>query len=74
MNIELELTTREENQLLQNSIERVINTSMDIANKFYSEHPDAPVNHEDWEELKVLTNKLWNSARNEVFKKRNNMT
>jgi accessory colonization factor AcfC len=68
-----ELTKREEDQLLQNSIERVINNSMDRAYKHYDDpkDEDASINYDDWEELKPLVNKLWDKARNEVFLKRN---
>lgn len=63
------LTEREENLLLNNSIERVINTSKRIA--LMSKDEDAEVNFDDWEFLKGLTEKLWALARNEAFKRRN---
>jgi accessory colonization factor AcfC len=68
-----ELTKREEDAILQNSVERVINNSMDRALKNYNnpKDEDAGINYEDWEELKPIVTKLWNKARNEVFLKRN---
>lgn len=56
---------REDVLLLQNSIERVINTSMRILER--SNHPDASMNLEDWIELKELVVKLWNEERNRAF-------
>jgi hypothetical protein len=52
--------------LLENSVERVINTSMGLA--LISRHEDAQVNFEDWTALKTLVVKLFNDARNEAFK------
>jgi len=63
-----EFTYEEEQQLLQNAIERVINTSIRILKKSTDE--DADMNLEDWDELKWLTTKLWNMARGRVFKAR----
>lgn len=51
--------------LLQNSIERVINTTMSILQK--SKHPDAMMNLNDWEALKYVTVHLWNEERNRAF-------
>lgn len=70
----LELTKREEDQLLQNSIKRVINTSMK-ALKVHAHSLACPtaehasIAYHDWEELKTIVDKLWNDARNEVFRK-----
>ena len=66
-----EYTPYEERQLLDNSIERVINTSIRLVGKYAQRDPDYMVNIEDWEELKALATKVWGDARNEVFKKRN---
>lgn len=66
--IPVTLSDREENQLLSNSIERVINTSIRLA--IESDLEDASMNVQDWKELKSLTVKLWDQARNEVFKRR----
>lgn len=71
----LELTYKEENLILQNSVERVINTSVELVDSIDAKEDDAlndrvETNLGDWEELKWLVVKLWNDARNEVFKKR----
>ena len=60
-----EFTYAEEQLLLQNSIERVINTSIEIAEN--STHEDSSISLEDWDDLKWLTVKLWNAARERVF-------
>src|SRR5262245_17294279 len=65
----LELSEAEERLLLENSVERVINTSMRIVEK--SRDEDAAVNYEDWEALKWLVVKLFNAARDQAFKRRN---
>jgi hypothetical protein len=62
----MELSPAERRLLLDNSVERVINTSMGLAR--ISTHENAQMNFEDWVELKALTVKLWNDARNEAFK------
>jgi hypothetical protein len=61
----MELDKAERRLLLDNSIERVINTSMKIVER--SRHEDASMNYDDWEALKSLTVKLWNNARNDAF-------
>ena len=53
--------------LLNNSVERVINLTMDILLK--SKHPEADLNLDDWHDLKETVVYLWNDARNEAFKK-----
>lgn len=63
----MDLDKNERRLLLDNSIERVINTSIQIIER--SRHEDADMNLEDWKALKWLTVKLWNDARNEAFKK-----
>jgi hypothetical protein len=62
----MDLDKHERRLLLDNSVERVINTSMGLVR--VSKHEDAQMNYEDWVELKALTVKLWNEARNEAFK------
>jgi hypothetical protein len=62
----MELSKAERRLLLDNSVERVINTSMGLV--YISNHEDAQMNYEDWAALKTLTVKLWNDARNEAFK------
>jgi hypothetical protein len=56
-------------KLLDNSIERVINTTIKIL--IHSNHEDADMNIRDWEEMKSTAVQVWNAARNEVFKKYN---
>lgn len=63
-----EFTYEEEQKLLQNSIERVINTSVGIIEGIpVKEVESAGINLEDWRDLKWLTVKLWNAARDRVF-------
>ena len=62
----MDLSKQERRLLLDNSVERVINTSMGILR--ISTHENAQMNFEDWAALKALTVKLWNDARNEAFK------
>ena len=54
--------------LLENSVERVINTSIRLIKKVplttAADHEDVSVNLEDWEELKPIVVALWNEARN----------
>jgi len=73
MSIATRLTPSEKRHLLENSIERVINTSLRLVEKYAEKDEDFMVNIEDWEALKSLTCKLWNDARNEVFKEANGM-
>ena len=63
-----EFSYEEEQQLLHNAIERVINTSIRILKRCTDE--DAGMNLEDWDELKWLTTKLWDEARDRVFRAR----
>lgn len=58
---------RTDRELLTNSIERVINTSIRII--LQSKHEDADMNLSDWVELKSIVVRLWNGARNEAFKR-----
>lgn len=66
----IELTPREEELLLNNSVERVINTSVRLVEKYAKRDEDQWLNLEDWKELKYLVVNLFNDARNEVFKRR----
>jgi hypothetical protein len=61
-----DLTEREKRHILENSIERVINTSMRIVKKSTDE--DVFVNLDDWKALKQLVVKLWDRERNQIFK------
>jgi hypothetical protein len=66
----IDLSKVEEELLLNNSIERVINTSMRLVEDYAGKDEDQWINLEDWKALKHLTVKLFNDARNEVFKAR----
>jgi len=58
----------EEFHICDNSIERVINTSMSILHK--SKHEDAGMNLDDWENLKWIVVRLWNEERNRIFERK----
>jgi hypothetical protein len=58
----------EEFHILDNSIERVINTTRRIVNA--SHHEDAEVNSDDWENLKWIVVRLWNEERNRIFERK----
>ena len=68
------LTATEKRMIMENSIERVINTSIDLADHvktyYKQEHirEAADTNYQDWNELKWLTRKLWERERNSIFK------
>lgn len=64
--------------LLSCSLERVINTSMEVT--AHAAGGDAPteriqeladVNHQDWEECKGIAVALWNEARDRAFRRAN---
>lgn len=61
------MRTKRQIQILSNSIERVINTTISIL--MHSKHPDADMNLEDWLELKEITVDLWNEERNREYEK-----
>lgn len=68
-----ELTAREKAQILQNSIERVINTSIQLAEKAVESQNGrlrelGDTNFQDWEELKTLVVKLWDRERDAIFR------
>lgn len=69
VSIELELDTRELNQLSVNSVERLLNTMLDIIdrNKLLRKDMDAGTVQLDILELKPLIDKLWSLARNAAF-------
>lgn len=66
-----------ERNLFDNSIERVINTTIRILEHLpvanLSEHvqEDIDINIQDWNDLKKTVVHWWNEARNEAFKKYN---
>jgi hypothetical protein len=59
------LSASERKILLDNSLERVINTAAAVALR--SRHPDAGMSHDDLLHVKALATKLWNEARNAAF-------
>jgi hypothetical protein len=68
-----------ERNLFDNSIERVINTTIRILNHVEQNFKlegdiaeDVDINIQDWIALKETTTYWWNEARNEAFKKYNN--
>jgi hypothetical protein len=72
---DFKLSPREQKYILQNSIERVINSSMELVHhcKYCTKaeehlHELSQINWGDWVELKELTVKLWNYHRDEIFK------
>lgn len=68
-----EYNKQEEDLILQNSIERVINSTKQILERVPNkELPEGlqelmDTNYQDWEELKELTVKLWDDKRNQIF-------
>jgi hypothetical protein len=59
------LSASERKILLENSLERVINTAAKVA--LHSTHEDAGMSHDDLLHVKELATKLWNEARNAAF-------
>lgn len=59
------IATRAERILLNNLVERVINTSVRIIER--AQHEDAMMNIEDWETCKSIVVQLWNEARDRAF-------
>lgn len=83
--IELKLTEREIRQLLENSIERMINTTINVCHTINAKGATtkneqerlleyADTNGQDWIELKSLVCKIWNWASEEERKKIYNKT
>lgn len=66
--------TKDEQAIATNSIERMINTSLQLAEACL-DHKDerirelADVSIQDWYELRATVEKLWGDARNELFKR-----
>jgi hypothetical protein len=61
-----------------NSLERVINTAMRLAESIASRQritpelrEDADTNLQDWKELKSIASALWNEARDRAFRRGN---
>ena len=71
------MTKHEENQILQNSIERVLNSAIrlienaDFDTEELQELRD--VNLDDLQNLKQITVMIWNEKRDQIFRKRNNL-
>lgn len=66
---------RRDRHLLENSIERVINTTIkilegyDLTDASEEEGENVFMNLEDWNALKWTVVHVWNEARNEAFKR-----
>ncbi len=58
---------REQNMVIVNSIERVINTTLQILDRCPQNNELVQINQPDWEELKPLVTKIWNDVRNDIF-------
>lgn len=58
-------TEAEKRYIQDNSLERVLNTTIRIIEG--SKHPDAVTNLEDLTDLKAIASKCWNDIRNEIF-------
>jgi hypothetical protein len=56
---------------MENSIERVINTS--IGQVINLDNEDANINFNDWHHLKWPVVSVWNNLRDAIFRIRNNM-
>lgn len=72
--VKVELTEDQAQQISSNSIERVINNSINMAYfvedaQHAEEHlkEDASICQQDWEDLKPIATQIWNAVRNEIF-------
>lgn len=68
---------KHEIDVLDNSIERVINTTIKILRRINGKNDDAlnelvEINLQDWRELKETTVRLWDAQRNMIFQNSNN--
>jgi hypothetical protein len=64
--------TKDEIFLLDNSVERVLSTAMKLIKKHVPNYnEDKQTNLRDLEDCKSIVVDLWNTARNEAFKKAN---
>jgi hypothetical protein len=67
--------TERENVLFDNSIERVINTTLQLLEHITFKNADKEelrgVNVDDWHNIKRHVVDIWNEARNEAFKRLN---
>jgi hypothetical protein len=61
----MDLDKDDRRTLLENSIERVINTAREVA--LHSTHENAGMSYDDMGWCKPVMVKLWNEARNEAF-------
>lgn len=74
-----ELSEREARAFLENSVERVINSSIECADVCARHAKNdrlqelGGINAEDWEGLKPQTVRLWNRAQDAVFRAKNDM-
>lgn len=68
------MNKQDELRILQNSIERTINTTLQILEQLKAKGHLSElisINHEDWMELKWIVVELWNEKRNKIFTERN---
>jgi hypothetical protein len=71
-----EYTPAERHAVLTNSVERIINSSLEVldyALRHHDRFPEATleyasVAYEDWLELKQLVTKIWNEKRDQFFR------
>lgn len=74
------LTNKEKKLLLQNSIERVINTTLSILEEETPTQSESSfkdrweINLEDWEILKRVVVKLWEAERNNLTKEKEDLS
>ncbi len=65
---------RFEHLVLQNSVERVINTTLKVLAEGHwrtsALREDADTASQDWKELKSAVTRVWNEERNRIFIKR----
>jgi hypothetical protein len=68
--VEFELDSRTDQFIRESSIERVINTSMDMVGSIAEndrENEDAQVNYEDWVECKPIITTMWKAVWNALY-------
>jgi hypothetical protein len=65
---------QDELKILQNSIERTINTTIQILEQVHAKghlNELISINLQDWRELKWPVVEVWNEKRNKIFTERN---
>jgi hypothetical protein len=72
--IEIDLTEKQEVQIRQNSIERVLNNAISVGSRTENSgvstglREDASTLWQDAEDLKYVTTYIWNAVRDGIFK------